>query len=211
MTAKKKRHAGTAKAAQAEFHARFVKAYFASLENVTRAYLAVKPHVTKATAAVEGHKLLKLPKIHGAIAAERLAIRERHSLRADRVLQEITRMAYFNAQRAVGRNGKMKAWHLIDEDTAAGLQVEFDGSGNVLKVRTPASSAKNTAVRQAVRIARLEDRPPPPPPDPLGEEVVDKRDIARRMAFMLEEEAHTRSREANPTPKPVKKKVSVTA
>lgn len=208
---KKRRHTGSSKAAKAEFYARFVKAFFAERENVTRAYLAVKPHVKENSAASEGHKLLKVPEIQQAIAAEREAIRERYALRADRVIQELTRVAYFNAQRTIGPDGKMKKLHEIDEDTAAGLQVEFDGKGKVVRVRTPALGAKNTAVRQAVKITRLEDRPPPPPADPVEGAQVDQRDVARRMAFLLEKEAHTKEREGKPAPKAVRKKISVPA
>ena len=195
----------------AALHDRFVKAYIAKGENATQAYLEVKPHVTVQTAGVEGYKLLKIPRIQKAIQEHREKLRARFALTTDRVIQELARVAYFNPGRAIGADGKPKALHELDEDTTAALQVEFDGKGNVLKVRTPPSSAKNTAVKQAVKILRLEDRPPPPPPEPLQASQVDQRNLARRMAFLLKQEAHRSSREANPDPKPVRKKITVQA
>lgn len=208
---KKKLHSGKSRATVRAFHDRFVKAFIATGENATQAYLKVKPHVAINTAGAEGHKLLKIPEIQRAIEKHRVDLRARFALTTDRVIQELARVAYFNPRRVVGEDGKAKKLHELDDDAAAAMQVELDGDGKVLKMRTPAPAAKNTAVKQAVKILRLEDRPPPPPPDPVDAEQFDKRDLARRMAFMLAEEAHTSEREGKPQPKAVRKKVSLPA
>ena len=182
----KKKHNGSSKRSVQERNARFVQAYIALGENATEAYLRINPKVARNSAASEGHKLLKLPEIHKAIEVERAKLRARFALTTERVVQELGRVAYFNPARLIGEKGKPKALHEIDEDTFAPLTLELDGSGKVLKVRTPPPSAKNTAVKQAVKILRLEDKPPPPPPDPSGQQQVhDPRETARRLAFLL--------------------------
>ncbi len=210
MTKKKAKRAGHRKDSKQAYHARFVKAYIAAGENGTQAVLAVKPALTPGSAAVESTRLLKLANVQKAIQQEREALRAKFALTTDRVVQELARVAYFNPRRMAGADGKVKQLHELDDDTAAALQLEVDGKGNVLKVRTPPPGAKNTAVEKAVKILRLYDKPPPPPPvDPATEGEVDQRDVARRMAFLLAREAHTSSRESKPAPKPVKKKVSL--
>ncbi len=196
---------GTSKASANERHARFVQTYIARGENATQAYLDISPKVTPGTAAVEGHRLLKLPKIQKAIEKARAELRAKFALTTDRVIQELARVAYFNPQRMAGEKGKAKQLHELDEDTAAALQIETDGDGNVLKVRSPAPSAKNTAVKQAVRILRLEDKPPPPPPEAADGRVEDPRDTARRMAFLLAKGAHAEGK-AQPEPASPKRK-----
>lgn len=192
---------------KAAYHARFVQAYIARGENGTQAVLAVKPNLTTGSAGVEATRLLKLANVQKAIEKARAELRAKFALTTDRVVQELCRVAYFNPSRVVG-----KKLAELDEDTAAPLTLELDGDGKVLKVRTPPPAAKNTAVKQAVKILRLEDKPPPPPPvDPSTEEHVDQRDVARRMAFLLAQEAHANEREARPAPKPVRKKVTLPA
>jgi hypothetical protein len=203
----RKRHTGSSKANKAAFHQRFVNAYFTERENATRAYLTVKPHVTERTASSEGHKLLRLPDIHEAIEKRREEIRQRFAFTADRVMQELSRLAYFNSSRMLNEKGKPKRLHELDEDTTAALTLEIDGKGKVLRVRTPPTSSKNTAVRQAVRILRLEDKPPPPPPDPAGDRVVDQRDTARRLAFMLKREDVAVAKDNAPAARKAKKKL----
>jgi hypothetical protein len=202
---------GTSQSSVRERHANFVHAYLANRENATQAYLAIKPHVSAKTAGVEGHRLLKLPSIQKAIDEVRAKLRAKYALTPERVAQELARLAYFNTKRMLDEKGKPKKLHEVDEDTAAALTLELDGDGNVLKVRTPPPAAKNTAVRQAVRILRLEDKPPPPPPESAGDQPVDWRDVARRTAFLIAKEAHEVDKEKVPAPKPVKKKVTIPA
>lgn len=208
-----KRHAGSSQRAAKERNARFVQAYIASGENATEAYLAVKPTIARNSAATEGWKLLKLPEIQKAIEVERAKLRAKFSLTTDRVVQELARIAYFNPRRMVDAKGKPVELHKLDEDTAAGLTLELDGKHNVLKVRTVAPSAKNTAVEKAVKILRLYDKPPPPPPAPPGAAPLsaDPKDTARRMAFLLARGAAAEHREANPQPAPVKRKAKIAA
>lgn len=190
-----------------QLYAKFAHAYIAKGENATEAYLAVKPNVQRNTAGAEGHRLLKIPEVHKLIEQLRAELRARYALTTDRVIQELARVAYFNPAQLVGK--KLKDLH---EDVTAPLTLELDGKGNVLKIRTPPPSAKNTAVKQAVKILRLEDKPPPPPPDPDGHQVLnaDPRDTARRMLFLLRKGA-VEERQAPAAPKQAKKKAPAAA
>lgn len=209
---KKKAQRGKSKASVTERQNRFVQAYIANGENATQAYLTVNPHVTTGSAGVEGHRLLKIPRIQQAIEKHRAELRLRFALTTDRVVQELARVAYFDPRRMLDEKGTPVPLHKLDDNTAAGLSLELDGDSKVLKMRTVRPSEKNTAVEKAVRILRLYDKPPPPPPELPGEEHVDQRDVARRMAFLLAQEAHTADRERKPAPAPVKrKKVSIPA
>lgn len=197
---------GTGKAAVRERNALFVKAYLACGENATEAYLAVKPHVARNTAGAEGHKLLKLPEIQKAIEKHRAEQRVKFSLTSDRAMQELARVAYFDSRKVVKEDGEGKRLHEIDEDTAAGLTVELDGAGKVLRVRTVRPSEKNAAIEKAAKILRLYDRPPPPPPDDTGEQrQADPRETARRMAFLLARGAAADREQPKPAAKPRKK------
>lgn len=208
-----KKKNGTSQKAVKERNARFVQAFMAAGENATEAYMVIRPNVARTTAGTEGHRLLKVPAIHQAIEEARAKLRAKFALTTERVVQELARVAYFNPRRMLDGKGKALKLHMLDEDTAAGLTIELDGDGKVLKMRTVPPSAKNTAVKQAVKILRLEDKPPPPPPDPEGNQVLsaDPRDTARRMLFLLRKGAVEDERKAQPAPKAAKKKVPAAA
>lgn len=214
MKKKKRKQAGTSTKARQERHARFVDAYLANGENATQAYLAVNPGVANTTAATEGYKLLRIPDIHRVVEERRAALRARFALTSERVIQELGRIAYFDPRGVLDASGNARALHQIDDDTAAGLTLELDGDGKVLKMRTPPTGAKNTAVRLAAKILRLEDKPPPPPPDPEtgSQAATDPRDTARRMAFLLARgQAATEKAEPRQVAKAVKKKAPLAA
>lgn len=211
----------TKKKGHAALHERFALAYIAKGENARAAYLEVKPHVTENTAGVEGHRLLKIPNVQKLIEKHRAELRQRFALTTDRVVQELARVSYFNPKRLVDARGKPIPLHQLDDDTAAALasveisEVETRGRGKnkvvVNRLVKGRPFNKPTALEKSIKILRLYDKPPPPPPDEAGEQHVDQRDVARRMAFLLAQEAHATEREQKPAPKPVKKKATLPA
>lgn len=176
---------GSSKAGALERRARFIEVYVANGENATRAYMEAFGCENEKTAGTEGWKLLKQPEIHEGIEARRKAMRARYQLTTERVMQEIARIAYYNPKRLLDENGNLKALKDIDDDTAAAISaIEFEG-GNVLRLRP---HSKNEALQKAVKILRLEDAPPPPPPDESGR-VVDAKETAKWIAFVLAKNA----------------------
>lgn len=175
---------GTSKPSVAQRRKLFVEAYFDKGENATQAYLVIAPHVTINTAGVEGHRFLKHPRVQALVIERRAAMARAAQLSNERTLKEVARVAFFDPRKLLKADGKPKLLHEIDEDTAAGLAVELDGAGNVLKVRTVNPSQKNSAVEKAMKHLRLYEEPPAPPPAPAAGEAEIK-EAARRMAFML--------------------------
>lgn len=210
-----RQHTGSSKASKQAFRDRFVHAYMSHGENATRAYLAVKPHVTPKTAGVEGHRLLKVPSIQGAIDKARTVLRARFNLTTERVVHETARIAYFNPRRVLDDKGKPLDLSKIDEDTAAGLHLELApgkrGKLRVERVRMVRPSEKNAANEKLIKMLRLYDKPPPPPPDPSGERAADPRDTARRLAFMLKQEAVATAKDGQAPPPKAKKKLEIPA
>lgn len=216
------RKSGTGQASVRERNGRFVKAYIAHGENATEAYLSIKPHVARTTAGVEGHRLLKLPQIQKAIAASRAALRAKFALTTDRVVQEQARIIYFNPKNLLDDKGKALPLHQVGDDTAAALSVvEFNetevrgkGKDKVTIHRKVKHRPYNkvSALNMANKILRIYDKPPPPPPEAIDQPAeVDRSDLARRLAFVLAEEAHTTEKKAAPAKPATKKKISVPA
>ena len=106
--------------------------YLANGFNGTRA--AVSAGYAKRSARVEGARLLAKPGIAGAIAAKngkRLATLE---ITADRVLQEIAKLAFLDPRKLFNADGSLVPIHELDDKTAmsiAGLEVNelFEGDG----------------------------------------------------------------------------------
>lgn len=210
---------GTSKASARERHARFVEAYIAKGENATQAYLEVNPGVTVGSAAVEGHRWLKRPKIQKAIEKLRAELRAKFALTTDRVVQELARLSYFNPKRLVDAAGKPIPLHRLDDDTAAALaaveisEIETRGRGKnrvvVNRLVKGRPFNKPIALEKSIRILRLYDKPPPPPPDEVPP--VDRKDLVRRMAYLLHEREHEIQKEAPSPASPKKKKVATPA
>ncbi|MEG2344195.1 MAG: terminase small subunit [Acidaminococcaceae bacterium] len=92
----------------------FVKEYLKDL-NATQAYKRARYAVkSEAAAAVEGHKLLRNPKIEKAIS-EAMAEREKRTeITADRVLEELAKVAFVNIKEFYDKEtGSIKNVHEV--------------------------------------------------------------------------------------------------
>lgn len=109
--------------------ARFVEEYLIDL-NATQA--AIRAGYSEKTAGAIGHENLKKPEIQEAIAVAMKERSDRTRITADRVLQEVARLAFFDIRKAFNPDGSLKPIHALDDDTAAaiaGLEVSEVGSG----------------------------------------------------------------------------------
>lgn len=93
--------------------------------NGTRAALAAG--VAEKSATVTASRWLKLARI-AAVIAERQAQRAaKLEISADRVLQELAKLAYYDPGRLFDENGRMKPVHLLDDVTRAAVsQLEVE-------------------------------------------------------------------------------------
>ena len=97
---------------------RFVAEY---LVDLCASAAAARAGYSAKTAGQIGLELLKKPEIAAAIAEAQRARSERTQITADRVLQELARLAFFDLRKAYKADGMLKLPHEIDDETAAGL------------------------------------------------------------------------------------------
>lgn len=115
--------------------AAFVELYLATHpRNGKRAYLALHPKVKDATAEVEASKLLRKPKVSAMLEARTKELQQKLEVNTENVLRELGRLAFFDIRKLYDENGKLKAPHDLDDDTAAALaSIEseelFEGRG----------------------------------------------------------------------------------
>ncbi len=111
----------------------FVREYLIDL-NATAAYKRAGYSAKGHAAEVEASKVLRNPEVAKAIAAAQQERATRVEIQADRVLQELARIAFFDPRSLLNHDGTPKQLHELDDDAAAaiaGLEVleEFDGHG----------------------------------------------------------------------------------
>lgn len=111
--------------------ARFVAEYLVDL-NATQA--AIRAGYSARTAKSIGQENLTKPDIQAGIAAKQQERAARTGITADRVLQELARIAFFDLRRLYREDGSLKAMHELDDDAAAVLASvevleEFEGTG----------------------------------------------------------------------------------
>lgn len=143
----------------------FVREYLIDL-NATQA--AARAGYSARTANEQGCRLLANVSVRSAIEAEKAKRSERTEITADRVLQELARIAFFDPRRMFNENGEPKAITELDDDTAAvvaGLDVmeEFEGHGedrvSVGFVKKWKLSDKGSALSLAMRhLGMLNDK-----------------------------------------------------
>lgn len=109
----------------------FVAEYLIDL-NATQA--AIRAGYSKKTASETGFENLRKPQIAIAISEAQEKRGLRTTVTADRVIQEIARIAFFDPRKMFGAGGQPLEVTDLDDDTAAaigGLDVleEWDGSG----------------------------------------------------------------------------------
>jgi phage terminase small subunit len=110
---------------------RFVAEYLIDL-NATQA--AIRAGYSQKTARALGCENLTKPDIQEEIQSAMKAREQRTHITADKVLQELARIAFFDLRKLYRKDGTMKAIHELDDDAAAvlaGVDVteEFTGRG----------------------------------------------------------------------------------
>jgi phage terminase small subunit len=120
-------------------HAQFVQEYLADPDlNATRAYQRVYPRSTADAARRSASQLLTRPDISAAVAERRKARSLSTQITAERVLLEIARLALADHRKLYHPDGRLKAVHELDDDTAATIassEVEEESSGTQTVVR----------------------------------------------------------------------------
>jgi phage terminase small subunit len=97
---------------------RFVLEYLSDL-NATQA--AIRAGYSPHTSNEQGARLLANVSVAAAITRGKQAQAERTGLTADRVLQEIARLAFVDMRKLFEADGSVKPIHTLDDDTAAAL------------------------------------------------------------------------------------------
>jgi phage terminase small subunit len=97
---------------------RFVDEYMIDL-NATQA--AIRAGYSERTAGAIGYENLTKPEIQSAITAARAAQQQRTQITADRVLQEVARLALYDPRKFFDADGRPKQIQDLDDDTAAVL------------------------------------------------------------------------------------------
>lgn len=108
----------------------FVAEYLANGFNATRA--AITAGYAKANADTQGSRMLAMPKIAAVIAARTSAMLAKREITAERVLDEIAKLAYRDPRKLFHRDGSLVPVHELDEENAsaiAGIEVIEKVSG----------------------------------------------------------------------------------
>lgn len=149
---------------------RFVDEYLIDL-NATQA--AIRAGYSKKTASIIGFELLRIPKVAAAIEAGMKKREKRTEITQDRVLKELSRIAFFDLRKLYNADGSLKKPNELDDDAAAvlaGIDVvemqggaEVDEEGNVKHVPMYTKKAKtfdkNAALTLAMRhLGMLNDK-----------------------------------------------------
>lgn len=112
---------------------RFVDEYMVDL-NATQA--AIRAGYSVKTAGSYGNENLKKPEIQNLIQKALRQQQERTEITADRVLQEIYRIASFDPRKLFYPDGTIKDIHELDDDTAAcvgGIDIQIGKDGTVTR------------------------------------------------------------------------------
>lgn len=124
----------------------FVAAYLANGGNATEA--AKSAGFSEKTACSQGSRLLRNVEVAAAVTAAQVKLQHKHHLTADRVLQELARITFFDPRKLYNPDGTLKKLHDLDDDTAAAIaSVELEG-GVISKLK---GWDKNSAIEKAMR------------------------------------------------------------
>jgi phage terminase small subunit len=130
------------------------------LVDLNASQAAIRAGYSARTAGAVGFENLKKPEIARRVDAARAERAERTKITADRVLQELARIAFFDPRRLLNSDGSPKPVHELDDDTAAALAgmdilEEFEGTGEDRKfvgyTKKFKIADKNTALTNAMR------------------------------------------------------------
>lgn len=182
----KKVKAGTTKASAETRKVAFVEAYLSNGRNATAA--ALTAGYSKGGAAKQGYRMSKDPSIMSMIAARQAEIERKIGLTTERTLQELARLAYSDPRKLYHADGRMKAIHELDDDSAACVaMVESDEItvgeqviGNTKKLKV---WDKNSALDKAMKFHGLYERDNEQ--QKPAEVPMDLTETARRIAFIL--------------------------
>lgn len=110
---------------------RFIDEYLVDLNGT---HAAIRAGYSRNGADVQAVRLLGDARIAAAIEEGRRKLAERTQISAERVLQEVSRLAFLDIRRAFDADGNLKPMAELDDDTAAaiaGLEVfeEWQGRG----------------------------------------------------------------------------------
>jgi len=111
---------------------RFVAEYLANGLNATQA--AISAGYSQKSAASIGEENLRKPEISTAVATRTKEMMDKLDVTADRVIQEIAKIAFFDPRKLFNGDGSLKLISEIDDHSAAslaGLEVceLFEGAG----------------------------------------------------------------------------------
>lgn len=113
---------------------RFVDEYMVDM-NATQA--AIRSGYSKRSASEQGYDLLRHPQIALAIEAKRKELAHKAGVTVERVLSELSRIAFSDVRRLYHEDGRIKAPHEWDDDMARALSgvetIEAGDSGATLK------------------------------------------------------------------------------
>jgi phage terminase small subunit len=131
----------------------FVREYLTDL-NATQA--AIRAGYSDRTAEQAGFRLLRNVQVARAISAAQQKRAARLEITADRVLQELARIAFFDPRKVLKADGTAKPLQDLDDDTAAaiaGLEVQeiTVGENVVGTVKKYRITDKNAALSNAMR------------------------------------------------------------
>lgn len=175
---------------------RFVAEYLID-GNATAAYMRSGYQATKSSATANAAKLLTNPNIRAEIEKGQRKMLDRLELTAERVLQEVARIAFFDPRKMFDATGIPIPLYMLDTDTAcaiAGMEVleAFDGSGKdrilVGHIKKYKIADKNTALGNALKVlGLLREKVEVTDTTP---QVIDPIEGARRLAFVLARADH---------------------
>lgn len=160
--AKKRVKGGTSKASAAQKRTLFVEAFITNGENITQA--AIDAGFSAKTAYQAGSRLLKDVRVLEEINKRRAAIVADLELNTERLVKEISRIAFSDPRNIMHPDGKIKMPHELDADTAAAIssfEVTFDGS---IKYKF---WDKNSAQERASKVIGLFEKDNKQKSDPL--------------------------------------------
>ena len=152
--AKKRVKAGVSKAEAAAKRDLFVKAFITNGGNATQA--AIEAGYSKKTAKSAGSRLLTNVDVKAAIEAQREKVSTKAGLTAERTLQEVARLAYFDPAKMYDETGNLLPVHRMDADTRAaiaGVEVNEIGVEGVVIGHTKKikHADKNSALDKAMK------------------------------------------------------------
>lgn len=132
--------------------ARFIDEYLTDL-NATQA--AIRAGYSARTADKIGPELLGKTRVSETLAARMQARERRTEITQDRVLLELSRLAFFDIRKIYEPDGSLKKVTDLDDDTAAAIAgieaIEVDTDGRLVVTKKFKFSDKNAALTNAMR------------------------------------------------------------